>query len=167
VNYFEQFGLAPSVDVDVAAIEAKYRALSLTFHPDRVAPEHRLEAVQKTASLNEAVKVLRDRVRRAFYLLKLQGVDLDRDDGPARKTLPPDFLEHILELREQLESARHNRDAARIKRLSDEVSVLSEATLKAAEEALRHNQVSQATEALARVKYFHRFTEEIEAIDEA
>lgn len=167
MNYFEQFGLQPAVDVDLAAIEAKYRALSLAFHPDRVAPEKRLEAVQKTASLNEAIKVLRDRVRRAFYVLKLKGVDLDRDDGPARKTLPPTFLEHILELREQLESAQEKHDTALIKKLSDEVSALSEATLKDAETALRNDQVPQATDALARVKYFHRFTEEIEAMDEA
>ncbi len=70
MTHFELFGLAPSVDVDVAALEAKHRALALEHHPDRQAdPKLRRAAADTTASLNEALKVLRDPVKRAFYLL--------------------------------------------------------------------------------------------------
>jgi molecular chaperone HscB len=165
VNHFEIFGLQPSVDVDVSQLDAKYRELSLKHHPDRA--QNRLEAVAVTAALNDAVKVLRDPVRRAFYLLKLKGVDLEREDGPAKQSMPMEFLEDILERREQLEIAKQKKDVARARGLAAEINAMSDAAFEAAKTALRGGEVEAATAAMAKVRYFQRFMEEVDAIEEA
>ena len=63
---------------------SSYRELSLQLHPDRFAQadaQERRLSLEQTTALNEAYKTLKDPVRRAFYLLKLHGVDLDREDA--------------------------------------------------------------------------------------
>ena len=167
MTHFEIFGLTPSVDLDVPALDAKYRELSLKHHPDRQAPAARLDAVSMTANLNDAVKVLRDPKRRAFYLLKLRGVDLEREDGPAKQTMPVDFLEHILEKRELLEAAKQQKNVARARALAAEVGQLSDEAFEVGKTALRAGQLEAATAAMAKVRYFTRFLEEVEAIEEA
>jgi molecular chaperone HscB len=165
VTHFELFGLKPSVDVDVSALDAKYRELSLKHHPDRA--QNRLEAVSVTAALNDAVKVLRDPVKRAFYVLKLSGVDLDREDGPAKQSMPVDFLEDILERREHLEVAKQKKDVPRARALAAEINAMSDVAFEAGKAALRDGRVPEATAAMAKVRYFQRFMEEVEAIEEA
>lgn len=161
VTHFEIFGLEPSVDLDVPVLEAKYRELSLANHPDRVSADRRLEAVQKTASLNEAVKVLKDPARRALYMLQLKGIDLERE------SMPMDFLERILEQREQLEIAKAQKNLPRARALAAEIGASSDEALLEGQQALRQGDVSKATSALAKVRYFTRFMEEVDAIEEA
>jgi molecular chaperone HscB len=164
VNHFEIFGLEPAVDVDVPALEAKYRELSLKHHPDRA--KNRLEAVSVTAALNDAVKVLRDPKRRAFYLLKLHGVDLEREDGPAKQSMPMEFLEDILERRERLDEARKGKDAVKARAMAAEIEQLGDTAFGAAKTALREGKWDVATAELAKVRYFTRFLEEVEVIEE-
>lgn len=155
------------MDVDVQALEARHRALSLELHPDRQAdPKERRLAVDKTASLNEAVKVLRDPVRRAFYLLKLKGVDLERDEAGEQRRMPLEFLEEVMERREALEAVRAAKDLARARAMAKEVSGLKDQALGAARTALIAEDVKTATHQLGRVRYFTRFLEEVEAIED-
>ena len=161
VNHFDVFGVSPSVDLDVPALEAKYRELSLAHHPDRVSADRRLDAVQKTASLNEAMKVLRDPARRALHLLQLQGVDLER------VSMPMDFLERILEQREQLEIAKSKKDLPKARGLAAQIGAESDTALAEGQAALRRGDVTQATAALAKVRYFTRFMDEVDALEEA
>lgn len=167
MTYFELFDLKPSVDVDVSALEAKYRAMSLEQHPDRQAdPKARRQAVDKTASLNEALKTLRDPVKRAFYLLKLKGVDLERDEAGEQRQMPIEFLEEVMERREALEEVRAKKDVAKAQAMAVEVAGLKDAALEAARQALSADAVKDATHQLGRVRYFTRFLEEVEAIEE-
>lgn len=167
MTHFELFGLAPSVDVDVAALEAKHRALSLEHHPDRQAdPKLRRAAADTTASLNEALKVLRDPVRRAFYVLKLKGVDLEREDAGAQRQMPMEFLEEVMERREALEAVRAAKDLPKAQAMAAEVEGLKAKALADARVALLNDDVATATHQLGRVRYFTRFVEEVEAMEE-
>jgi molecular chaperone HscB len=169
MNHFEIFGLAPSVDLDVKALEQQHRALSLTHHPDRVtqadARTRRL-ALEKTTALNDALKVLKDPVRRAFHVLALQGVDLEREDVAGRAPMPMAFLEEVLERREALEAAMHTRDVAKARAMADQVAAELARALAQAQAALRAGDVATATHQLGRVRYFTRFVEEVEAFEE-
>jgi len=167
VTYFELFGLGPSVDVDVPALEAKYRALSLELHPDRQAdPKARRLAVDKTATLNDGLKVLRDPVKRAFYLLKLKGVDLERDEAGEQRQMPIEFLEEVMDRREALDAVRAAKDLPRARAMAAEVEGLRAQALEQAQKALTADAVKEATHQLGRVRYFTRFLEEVEAIEE-
>ncbi len=167
MTHFELFGIEPSVDVDLLALEAKHRALSLELHPDRQAdPKARRLAVDKTVTLNDAMKALKDPVRRAFYLLKLKGVDLERDDAGEQRQMPMEFLEEVMERREALEAVRAKKDVAQAQAMAVEVESLKEKALVAAQSALKGEDVKEATHQLGRVRYFTRFLEEVEAIEE-
>ena len=174
MNAFEIFGLSPSVDLDVGALEEKYRALALQAHPDRAAGADaatRRKLAEETATLNEALKVLKDPVRRAFYLLKLRGVDLESESAAARQKMPPEFLEEVMERREALDEVKKAKNVARAQAMGDEVRGLLEAALAKAKVALSRPTsdaaaLAEATLELGRVRYFTRYLEEVEAIED-
>src|SRR5207344_1149516 len=79
---FDVLGLPRGVEVDPGALERAYRERSLRVHPDRVGKDDTREkrlALERTAELNEAYRTLRAPEPRAFYLLKLHGLDLMQD----------------------------------------------------------------------------------------
>ena len=173
---FDVLGLPRGVDVDRAELERAYRERSLRLHPDRAGkddPRERRLSLERTALLNEAYKTLRAAEPRAFYLLALHGLDLKKDEGRA-VTVPPKILEEVLEMREQLDSARAAGDDEQVSALSDRVRVQSATTLSAAQSALRRLERTpadaaardEAAQALARLRYHHRFLEAAENSDE-
>ena len=173
---FDVLGLPRGVDVDKAELERAYRERSLRLHPDRTgkddARERRL-SLERTALLNEAYKTLRAPEPHAFYLLKLHGMDLLKEEARAI-AVPPNVLEEVLELREQLDSARSSGDDELVNTLSDRVRVQSAAALSTAQSALGRLErnpgdagaKSEASQALARLRYHHRFLEAAEGSDE-
>jgi molecular chaperone HscB len=173
---FDVLGLPRGVDVDKVELERAYRERSLRLHPDRAGkedPRERRLALERTALLNEAYRTLRSPEARAFYLLKLHGLDLLKEEARA-VSLPPKVLEEVLDLREQLEAAREAGDDEQVSALSDRVRVQSAATLSAGQSALRRLEQTPTDEAarveaalaLARLRYQHRFLEAAEGSDE-
>ncbi|MCA3015681.1 MAG: Fe-S protein assembly co-chaperone HscB [Myxococcaceae bacterium] len=169
MNHFEVFGLAPVLELDVKALEQRHRALSLELHPDRLVAadaKARLSALEKTAALNDAFKVLKDPVRRAFYVLRLKGVDLESEGGAARAAMPMAFLEEVMERRERLEALKARGELAQARALADDVAREQQAALERAKAALTSDDVAEATHQLGRVRYYARFIEEVEAFEE-
>jgi molecular chaperone HscB len=168
VTHFDLFRLAPSVDLDVAALEAQHRKLAMESHPDRAGsePHARRLAAEKSAALNDAIKVLKDPVRRAFYVLELKGVKLDSDQAAAKVKMPMDFLEEIMEQREALEAAKATRKLEAAHALAVGIRDAHQKTLALAQDALRRDDVPTATTALGRVRYYTRFLEEVDAFEE-
>lgn len=169
MNHFEVFGLAPALELDVKALEQQLRTLSLEFHPDRVAhadAKTRLKALERTTALNDAFKVLKDPVRRAFYVLKLKGVDLENESAAAQAKMPMAFLEEVMERREQLEALKAKRDVEKARVMADGIEKEKLAALELAKVALSRDDVAEAAHQLGRVRYFTRFVEEVEALEE-
>jgi molecular chaperone HscB len=171
------FELPEAYDVDIPGLEKRFRDLSLRLHPDRFAQaeakERRL-SLEQTTALNEAYKTLKDPTRRALYLLKLHGVDLDREDAGNQQDMPAEFLEEVIELREELDEAMHARDLTRAQAMAVDVTARQREALTEAAEALRalrntsgdEELVKKASHALGRVRYFTRFLEQVEAFEE-
>jgi molecular chaperone HscB len=169
MNHFELFGLTPAVDVDVKALEQRHRDLSLEVHPDRLTQADaatRRRAAEASATLNDAIKTLRDPVRRAYYLLKLNGVDLESEGAADRHALPMAFLEDILERREALEVIKQRRDLDGATTLGKAVKGELDRALEKAQAALRAHDVKEAAAELGRLKYYSRFLEEVDAFEE-
>lgn len=95
---FTLLGIERRFHVDLADVEAKYRALARQIHPDRFTKKSAVErrmALQWTAHVNEARRVLRDELLRARFLATGKaGVG---ETGPR---LDPAFLEEMFEWRE-------------------------------------------------------------------
>ncbi len=176
-THFDTFGLPAGYDVDVPSLEKQFRDLSLQLHPDKFtqaeARERRL-SLEQTTALNEGYKTLKDPVRRAFYLLKLNGVDLDREDAGAQKDMPLEFLEEVLVLRETLDETMAAKDMTGAQAMAVDVTARRKLALSEATEQLRALQkspgdpgaVKKASHALGRVRYFTRFLEQVEAFEE-
>src|SRR5262245_40059980 len=78
-SHFELFGLAPAFALDLARLETAYRQIQAQVHPDRFAhagDAERRASMQMTTRVNEAYRTLKSPVRRAQYLLALNGIDV-------------------------------------------------------------------------------------------
>jgi molecular chaperone HscB len=176
-TFFDSFGLGPTVDVDVGALERNYRERSLQVHPDRFTTAQARErrfALEQSTLLNDGYRTLKDRAGRAFYLLKLNGLDLFQEDAGTQKDMPASFLEEVMELREALDGHRARGALEKALEMAGEVSVRRSTALADAEAALRQllahpadgSARTDASHALARVRYFTRFLEEVDAMEE-
>jgi molecular chaperone HscB len=122
VDYFTFFGLPRRLNLDAAALEREFYALSRKLHPDANAghdPQEQEWSLEQSSRLNDAYRTLKDPIRRTEYLLKLEGVELEgqskaateaaRTTGEKKQIVPPDLLEEVFELNMQLEELRANK----------------------------------------------------------
>jgi molecular chaperone HscB len=123
VDYFSFFGLPRKLNLDVAALEKDFYALSRKLHPDLNAGTGSQEqewSLEQSSLLNDAYRTLKDPIKRTQYLLHLEGVELEeqsktateeaRATGATKKQIvPPDLLEEVFELNMQLEELRMNK----------------------------------------------------------
>ncbi len=105
-NYFEIFGLPVDFSIDLNLLSSRYLELQKHLHPDNFAAgtdqEKRL-SMQWTTLLNTAHTTLKEPLKRAVYMLELRQVKIAENP-----VLPPDFLMHQIELREELEAIEAN-----------------------------------------------------------
>lgn len=112
VDYFGLLGLERRYDIDASALQARFVSVSRQVHPDyftNAGSEMAELATRLSAELNDAVKVLKDPILRAGYLLETCGGPRAADD----RTVPGDVLAEALMLREEIEEAQSagNREA--------------------------------------------------------
>jgi molecular chaperone HscB len=143
VDYFSFFGLPRKLNLDVAALEKDFYALSRKLHPDLNAgtgSQEQAWSLEQSSLLNDAYRTLKDPIKRTQYLLHLEGVELEeqsktateqaRATGATKKQIvPPDLLEEVFELNMQLEELRMNKkmgddDPALIEEISNQKSSL-------------------------------------------
>jgi molecular chaperone HscB len=157
-DHFAVLGLPPGYAIDVVAAEEAYKRLSRQLHPDRFAradARARRASLERTVQLNDAWRTLRDPVRRAEYLIARAGVKVGTD------AVPPAFLMEIMELREELAAALAARDAANIARMAEAMRDRARRAMAAIAEALDGGQVERAAQALATLRYYQRFLDEV------
>ncbi len=70
----------------------------------------RQRALDMSSALNDAYRTLRDPIKRAQYLLSLEGFDIGEQRS---KDVPPELLEEVFELNMALEEMRGGDDSAR------------------------------------------------------
>jgi molecular chaperone HscB len=123
---FALFGLPERFEIDLGALDAKWKQLQGAAHPDRFAtetPAAQRVAMQWAVRINEAYRRLKNPLARAAYLCALHGVDLEAESNTA---MPPAFLMQQMEWRDALSEAG-TLDA--VEALTDEVMASRNATL--------------------------------------
>ncbi|HWA73771.1 MAG TPA: Fe-S protein assembly co-chaperone HscB [Polyangiaceae bacterium] len=173
---FALLGLEPRFDLDLAAAEVRHRELSRALHPDRHAGSsagERRQALSKAIEVNDALRVLKDPVRRAEALLQRSGVRL-ADEG-REPPASPDFLMEMLELREELSAARAAADLNAIRDIEKRVEVRESAIereLAITFSALSREPSGSATQAepigkrLGELRYYRRLLSEARALED-
>jgi molecular chaperone HscB len=171
---FAVLGVERTFDLDLGALEQRYRELSRKLHPDRfvrATPQERRFSLEQTTLVNDAYRVLKDAVRRAEHLLELRGVHLGeapRVPGQAAQEklqMPPEFLEQAMEDREQLLEAKASGDPAAVEKLAAGVRQKHDETLEAVATRLRGNgsaDPNETAQLLARLRYYARYLDEVE-----
>jgi molecular chaperone HscB len=110
--YYEAFGLEPRLTLDVEDLQQRFYRLSREYHPDRFTrrpAEEQQQALERTSVLNDGLRILKDPIRRAEYVLKANGFDI----GEQRtKDVPPELLEEVFELNMALEESDKDQLAA-------------------------------------------------------
>ena len=112
-DYFAFLGLPRKLNLDMADLEQRFRALSRQFHPDyfyNAPPAERRASLERSSYLNDAYRTLRNPISRVEYLLKLEGL---APQGPeqASKQVPPALLEEVFALNEELDEVREQRSS--------------------------------------------------------
>jgi molecular chaperone HscB len=110
-DYFSFLGLPRKLNIDAAALEERFRALSRQFHPDyfyNATPAERRASLERSSYLNDAYRTLRQPVARIEYLLKLEGL-APKNPEEASRQVPPALLEEVFALNEELDEIRDLR----------------------------------------------------------
>lgn len=103
-NYFDLFELNHTFDLDLEALDQAYQLIQSNIHPDRFAKGSDMDrrlATQYSSLVNDAYETLSLPLKRAIYLLKEKGIDIDEQSSSQLSTK---FLMKQLELREAMEN---------------------------------------------------------------
>jgi molecular chaperone HscB len=116
-NHFQLFGLEVAYRLQLTQVEQTFRELQTQVHPDKAVQlsdaEQRI-AMQRSTLVNEAYQTLKSPIRRARYILSLQGVDTQEVTNTA---MPIDFLMAQMEWREAVIAAQHERNVSALEQL--------------------------------------------------
>lgn len=113
IEYYELFGIPRGLNLSIEDLQKRYYDLSRQLHPDRFMrkPEaERQRALDMSSALNDAYRTLKDPIKRAQYLLALEGFEIGEQRS---KDVPPELLEEVFELNMALEEMRSGDDSAR------------------------------------------------------
>jgi molecular chaperone HscB len=110
-DYYSFFGLPRRLNLELADLEQRFRALSRQFHPDyfyNATPPERRASLERSSYLNDAYRTLRNPAGRIEYLLKLEGL-APKSAEEASRQVPPALLEEVFALNEELDEIRDLR----------------------------------------------------------
>ena len=161
-THFARLGLEPDFRVSPRELEARLRAAQWLLHPDKFAQacaEERDRSAGQATLVNESVAVLRDPVKRALYMLRLEGVLLGEDAGleGGGLQLDPEMLLKVMEVREAVEEA----EGEELERLSQENDADVHECLSEVAEALSAGRTLEARDAAVRLIYLQRIAEAV------
>ncbi|MDH3978934.1 MAG: Fe-S protein assembly co-chaperone HscB [Gammaproteobacteria bacterium] len=163
-SHFELFGLPRSFGVDRQLLDAHYRELQRTVHPDRFVnatdTERRLSAQQATR-INEGYQTLKDPLLRGRYLLELAGIDHNDEH---RTTRDARFLMEQMDLRETLSGVRDAANVfAALEEIMDRIGTeLDNLTAEVSDLLERGDadSLAGAGEALMKMQFYRRLQDE-------
>jgi len=166
-NHFQIFGVPARFGMDLGALETRYHELQREVHPDRFTAASQAEqrvSMQLATRVNEAYQTLKSPLRRAEYLLHLQGVDPEFETNTA---MPEEFLADQMEKREQLEAAVAASDWQRLIALSSDLRQGQDSLLSKIDRQLEAQGWNEAAATLRQLKFLEKLGEEIGAAEES
>lgn len=162
-DYFELFGLPRGFEVDLQDLELRWKDRASAVHPDRFAAASEAEkrvAMQWSASMNEAYRVLRDPLRRAQYLCQLAGYPTENQSGVS---MDVEFLGRQMQWREDLQEIRSRRDPTALAKLSERIEQDRLAMQKDAAQLIQEQRWKDALERLNEWMFVEKFLQEIKS----
>ena len=162
MTHFELFQLPVTFIIDSTSLPKKYFELQRQFHPDRFAQSSEAEqenALQLSAQINKAFKILKDPDETIKYVLQLKNL-LEEEE---KYQLSPDFLMNVMELNEEMENGMTDNIQAKIEQLKKELYTDVEAIITNYKEAITtEKELLQVKEYYFKKKYLDRLIRQSE-----
>lgn len=125
-------------------------------HPDLAPAGQKRQAEALSSRINEAYKTLQDPLKRAQYLLSLQGIDVEDESAKLEENA---LLMEVMEAREAVEETESEEELSTLRgenneRIAESVSVL--------EQAFANAQWDAAAQEAIRLRYWMNIEESIQ-----
>lgn len=168
-DFFHLFGIPVSFTVDTGALMQRYRELQQTVHPDRFAngsQQERTMSLQYATHINEALRILKNPLERARYLLQLKGVVWDDEQTTLSD---PEFLMQQMELRETLSEVTEQGDPLQaVADLIAEVDGINKANTQKLEALLQSDdpaELEKAKNQVRKMQFLKKLISEAESLE--
>lgn len=156
-DYFALLGFPRAFDINEKAVHQAYLAAQHTAHPDRQTdPSARMAALQASADLNQAYRILKDPLQRAEHLLALEGITVGSEKDSVRPSSV--LLMESMDMRERLMEADNAADVAA---LEAEARQSREATRESFSRHYTAGQYQAAAQEAIRWRFLEKFLEEV------
>ena len=166
-NPFALFDLPVAFQVDSALLNERYLALQKSLHPDNFsaasAQEQRL-AIQKSAEINDALRILKDPIARADSIIALNTGEQENPEEKSNNDI--DFLMQQMEWRETLENIEKRKDTDELTAFTQEINQIRHAILSKLSTALDAQQWDIARAIIDKLRFIKKLQAEIERVEE-
>ena len=166
-NPFALFDLPVAFQVDSALLNERYLALQKSLHPDNFsaasAQEQRL-AIQKSAEINDALRILKDPIARADSIIALNTGEQEDPEEKSNKDIG--FLMQQMEWRETLENIENRKDTDELTAFTKEIDQIRYAILSELSTALTEQQWDIARAMTDKLRFIKKLQTEIERVEE-
>ncbi|MEG9475867.1 Fe-S protein assembly co-chaperone HscB [Mannheimia indoligenes] len=166
-NPFTLFDLPVQFQLDNAQLSERYLALQKQLHPDNFASRssaEQLEAVQKSADVNDALNVLKDPILRAESIIEIHTGEAKNLEEKSMRDV--DFLMQQLEWHEKLETIEHRKDETELTAFLKQIKIEQKTVLQQLETALNAEQWQKANALTDKLRYFKKLIIQIEKVEE-
>jgi molecular chaperone HscB len=150
LNHFQKFGLETFFQINLSELETKYLQLQQQFHPDTSSDQ--TEAEINSILINQAYKILKNPIKRAIYLLQLQGIDIDSEEcivKPSHKNL---IL--VMEIREEILENRDDQN--KVEEIKDKIKKLIGEEMPEISDLLAEEKYQDVAQKLIKLKYLDK-----------
>ena len=166
-NPFALFDLPVAFQVDSALLNERYLALQKSLHPDNFsaasAQEQRL-AMQKSAEINDALRILKDPIARADSIIALNTGEQENPEEKSNKDIG--FLMQQMEWRETLENIENRKDTDELTAFAQEINQIRHAILSELSTALDAQHWDIARAITDKLRFIKKLQAEIERVEE-
>lgn len=148
-NYFELLDIIKAYDIDLKILEKQYFAKQLKYHPDKARDSlSKQESLTVSAELNKAYNVLSNNLKRAEYILSLEGINLN--DEEARTKLSVSELSLFWDT---LEIIEYNDKLVDLEKMNENYKQKQRDEYNNLSSAFQKNNLSEAELSVIKLKY--------------
>lgn len=159
VDHFTKLGMSISFEIGYKNLEVAYFALQRKLHPDLFINKSEKEktlSLQQTMALNEAFDVLKSPLKRAEYILAMEGLIVNKDGQGIKPS--QELLIESLDMRERLHEIKNKEDLRNVAVEAAEERLKCIDTIK---DNFSKGKLENAAQNTIRLRYLEKLVEEV------
>ena len=157
-NHFQKFNLQTTFKINLQELEDQYLKLQQQFHPDTATDQ--TEAEINSILINQAYKILKNPLKRAAYLLLLQGIDVDSEECIVKPS--HENLVLVMEIREEILDSEN--DQTKIDPIKQKIKKIIAEEMPIIDSLLTEEKYSEAAQKLIKLKYLDKVVLDLKTI---